>query len=246
MESQLSQARFFTDFTPFSITKFNLDYDDLDRVTRADYLVNHLTNVYEAFAMDDLGNRDGSQTLRDGSSDSYSVDTTTNRYTSIDSANLDYDDAGNLTDDKDGYRFTYDYENRISKIHDDQDSLVAEFDYDTQNRRIRVYDADRWRMDYNHYRPHSSLDYMAPAAFAAMCLEQGSATLRLPQDRENMCDMESIRLCSKQAVGVVGCWGIVFHGFRSATFTRGYCYLSLIGFWISDFDGRSGQGGYIQ
>jgi transposase InsO family protein len=28
------------------------------------------------------------------------------------------------------------------------------------------YIADRWRMDYNHYRPHSSLDYMAPAAFA--------------------------------------------------------------------------------
>ncbi len=42
----------------------------------------------------------------------------------------------------------------------------------------------RWRIDYNHYRPHSSLDYMAPAAFAARCLEQGSGTLRLPQDKE--------------------------------------------------------------
>jgi len=31
-------------------------------------------------------------------------------------------------------------------------------------------------MDYNHYQPHSSLGYMAPAAFAAKCLEQGSAT----------------------------------------------------------------------
>jgi putative transposase len=47
--------------------------------------------------------------------------------------------------------------------------------------------ADRWRMDYNHYRPHSSLDYTAPAAFAVMCLEQSCATLRLPQDKENMC-----------------------------------------------------------
>ncbi|MHC5075928.1 MAG: integrase core domain-containing protein [Planctomycetota bacterium] len=36
------------------------------------------------------------------------------------------------------------------------------------------YVVDRWRMDYNHYRPHSSLGYMAPAAFAARCLEQGS------------------------------------------------------------------------
>ena len=53
------------------------------------------------------------------------------------------------------------------------------------------YIADRWRMDYNHYRPHSSLDYMAPAAFAAKCLEAGSATLRLPQDKENMCDILS-------------------------------------------------------
>ena len=54
-----------------------------------------------------------------------------------------------------------------------------------------TYVADRWRMDYNHYRPHSSLDYMAPAAFAAMCLEQGSATLHLPQDRETTCDILS-------------------------------------------------------
>ena len=53
------------------------------------------------------------------------------------------------------------------------------------------YVADRWRMDYNHYRPHSSLDYMAPAAFAIRCLEQGSATLRLPQDKENTCDILS-------------------------------------------------------
>ena len=39
------------------------------------------------------------------------------------------------------------------------------------------YVADRWRMDYNHYRPHSSLDYMAPAAFAATCQSSDFATL---------------------------------------------------------------------
>ena len=53
------------------------------------------------------------------------------------------------------------------------------------------YVADRWRMDYNHYRPHSSLDYMAPAAFATQCLEQGSAPLRLPQDKETNCEILS-------------------------------------------------------
>ncbi len=29
------------------------------------------------------------------------------------------------------------------------------------------YFVERWRMDYNHYRPHSSRGYMSPAAFAA-------------------------------------------------------------------------------
>ena len=53
------------------------------------------------------------------------------------------------------------------------------------------YVVNRWRMDYNHYRPHSSLDYMAPAAFAKLCLDQGSATLHLGQDRRNSCDVLS-------------------------------------------------------
>jgi len=30
----------------------------------------------------------------------------------------------------------------------------------------RKYVVERWRMDYNHYRPHSGLDYMTPARFA--------------------------------------------------------------------------------
>jgi transposase InsO family protein len=53
------------------------------------------------------------------------------------------------------------------------------------------YVVDRWRMDYNHYRPHSSLDYMAPAAFAAICLEQGSGSLRLTQDSHTECEILS-------------------------------------------------------
>ena len=36
------------------------------------------------------------------------------------------------------------------------------------------YVADRWRMDYNHYRPHSSLGYMSPAAFAGMVAKNPS------------------------------------------------------------------------
>jgi putative transposase len=64
------------------------------------------------------------------------------------------------------------------------------------------YVVDRWRMDYNHYRPHSSIGYMTPAAYAASCrasapalqgpapshdgcIGSDSAPLRQPQCREN-------------------------------------------------------------
>jgi transposase InsO family protein len=30
--------------------------------------------------------------------------------------------------------------------------------------------AENWRLEYNHHRPHSSLNYMTPAAFAATCI----------------------------------------------------------------------------
>ncbi len=35
------------------------------------------------------------------------------------------------------------------------------------------YVVDRWRMDYNHHRPHSRLDWMMPAEFAASCPSKG-------------------------------------------------------------------------
>lgn len=36
--------------------------------------------------------------------------------------------------------------------------------------------AENWRLDYNDHRPHSSLDYMTPAAFAATCIASSSAS----------------------------------------------------------------------
>ncbi len=41
---------------------------------------------------------------------------------------------------------------------------------------------DRWRLDYNHHRIHSSLDYQTPAAYAAGCVLPASAT---PQPLEH-------------------------------------------------------------
>jgi transposase InsO family protein len=34
---------------------------------------------------------------------------------------------------------------------------------------------DRWRLDYNHHRPHSALEYRTPAAYAAGCVLPGCA-----------------------------------------------------------------------
>jgi len=42
------------------------------------------------------------------------------------------------------------------------------------------YVADRWRMDYNHHRPHSMLGWQTPAAFAGACAAPGSATPHPP------------------------------------------------------------------
>ncbi len=35
------------------------------------------------------------------------------------------------------------------------------------------YVAERWRMDYNHYRRQSSLSYMTPAEFTGLCEATG-------------------------------------------------------------------------
>jgi putative transposase len=43
------------------------------------------------------------------------------------------------------------------------------------------YVIDRWRLDYNHYRIHSSLDYQTPAAFAAGCVLPATATPSPPE-----------------------------------------------------------------
>jgi transposase InsO family protein len=46
--------------------------------------------------------------------------------------------------------------------------------------------AENWRGEYNHDRPHSSLNYMTPAAFAATCIPSVSAT---PRPQEYTTDM---------------------------------------------------------
>ena len=54
------------------------------------------------------------------------------------------------------------------------------------------YVVDRWRMDYNHHRPHSRLNWMTPAVYTASyprtgrpCVPPGSATPHPPEHTEN-------------------------------------------------------------
>ncbi|NLH17023.1 MAG: RHS repeat protein [Phycisphaerae bacterium] len=58
---------------------------------------------------------------------------------------IDYDAAGNLIADKDGYLYDYDGENRIVRISrgdgDSTPTIVAQFVYDALGRRIYAYDA---------------------------------------------------------------------------------------------------------
>jgi len=56
--------------------------------------------------------------------------------------------------------------------------LNRELFYSVKEAKVLV---ENWRLDYNHHRPHSSLDYMTPAAFAAMCIPSVSAAPR-PQE----------------------------------------------------------------
>jgi hypothetical protein len=43
------------------------------------------------------------------------------------------------------------------------------------------YVVDRWRMDYNHHRPHSRLDWLTPAAYAGQCAVGSTVQLLLQQ-----------------------------------------------------------------
>ena len=63
--------------------------------------------------------------------------------------------------------------------------LKREVFYSVKETNIIVED---WRLEYNNHRPHSSLGYMTPAAYATTCNPPGSATLRMADCRTKNVD----------------------------------------------------------
>jgi hypothetical protein len=72
------------------------------------------------------------------------------------------------------------------------------------------YVVDRWRLDYNHHRPHSMLGWLTPAEFAAQCRElrrrepcaaAGSATPCPPQHTARGRLWLSLRVDQKMGAG---------------------------------------------
>jgi len=63
--------------------------------------------------------------------------------------------------------------------------LNREIFYSVKEAKVIVED---WRLDYNNHRPHSSLGYMTPAAYATNCNLPGSAALRLADCRAKNVD----------------------------------------------------------
>jgi transposase InsO family protein len=54
------------------------------------------------------------------------------------------------------------------------------------------YVVDRWRMDYNHYRPHGSLSYQTPAVYGEQCRQKGLTQPQLPMpEQEKMAEILS-------------------------------------------------------
>ncbi len=73
---------------------------------------------------------------------SYAVSNLTNQYTQIASTTPTYDYAGNMTTDEQGYKYHYDYENRIIEIKKTNDTVtVAQYAYNALGRRIKAIDS---------------------------------------------------------------------------------------------------------
>jgi len=69
--------------------------------------------------------------------------------------------------------------------------LDREVFYSVNEAKVLV---ENWRLEYNNHRPHSSLGYMTPAAFAASCIPEASPTAQPQEYRTRNVD-NSLIIC---------------------------------------------------
>lgn len=70
------------------------------------------------------------------------------------------------------------------------DLLDREIFHSVKEAKVLV---EGWRSEYNNHRPHSGLDYMTPAAFAASCIPSASPTAQPQEYKTKNMDNSLIR-----------------------------------------------------
>ncbi|MEK6798997.1 MAG: RHS repeat-associated core domain-containing protein, partial [Planctomycetota bacterium] len=124
--SQVNSATLFAEAATF-------EYDDLDRLTLADYTGPPTSVGDESFDLDSLGNREAYANTRAGTPTLvYGPNDSANRYSTINGLSVEHDADGNLTRSAAGHTLTYDHEHRLVQV----DSALMHFDYDALGRRI--------------------------------------------------------------------------------------------------------------
>ena len=108
-----------------STDKFYYTYDEIYQIRKVEFPTEG-TSV-ESFTYDKLGNRSTSMGYTSNS---------LNQYTVVSGQNYVYDNNGNLTDDK-TWKYTYDSENRLTEVREQDNDLVATYVYDYADRRIQ-------------------------------------------------------------------------------------------------------------
>lgn len=120
-------------------------YDSLNRIQSAAEVISSQT-WKQTFSYDRYGNRrfdtTGSNTTTLGSCAQVicnpTISTSTNR---INDSYYVYDANGNLTEDANAWEFAYDTENRQREIKNDEDTVVGEYFYDGEAKRVKKISA---------------------------------------------------------------------------------------------------------
>ncbi len=119
----------------------NYTYDSLNRLSQAVETQNGVEQWKQTFTYDRFGNRTvvAGQTTPSLVGPNPVINQANNRITPQAGEGYGYDSAGNLTFDKDGKKFVFDANNRVTQFFQNQTSQtpVAEYRYDATGKRVK-------------------------------------------------------------------------------------------------------------